>query len=219
MQTVDDILLGPGQRREVLVQGGPAGSYVLKSLEVKWGFESDPEVVMGHVISEGAPEQPRPLPTTLFPSVDLRTLPVDTKREFTLSIQQTHDPNEPLFLIDGEAFDENRVDVVTQLDAVEEWTIVNPSNDFHPFHIHINDIQTVAVNGEPVDNFGYEDTVLVPPRGGSMTFRTRFEDFTGKLVWHCHILRHEERGMMQVIEIRPRDGSALPPPAQHPGHP
>ena len=107
-------------------------------------------------------------------------------------------------------------DVVTQLGAVEEWTLVNPSNDFHPFHIHINDIQTIAVNGEPVDNFGPEDTVLVPPRGGSMTMRTRFEDFTGRLVWHCHILRHEERGMMQVVEIRAPDGTPVPHP--HPGH-
>ena len=215
VQTLDELLLGPGQRREVLVQGGPAGRYVLRSLAFAWGFETDPEVVMGYLEAAGEPQQAPPLPTALLPSPDLRPEPVDRARRFSLTIQQTADPNEPLFLIDGQVFDPERVDVVAELDTIEEWTIVNPSRDFHPFHIHVNDFQTIAVNGEPVDNFGVEDTVLVPPNGGSITMRTRFEDYTGRLVWHCHILRHEERGMMQVVEVRGRDGSA--PPAG-PGH-
>src|SRR5207249_2037437 len=146
VQTLDELLLGPGQRREALVQGGPAGAYVLRSLEFQWGFETEPEVVMGTLISEGEAQSLQPLPDTLFPSPDLRLEPVDATRRFTLTIQQTDDPNEPLFLVDGEAFDAERVDVVTRVGALEEWTIINPSNDFHPFHIHVNDIQTIAVN-------------------------------------------------------------------------
>jgi FtsP/CotA-like multicopper oxidase with cupredoxin domain len=215
VQTLDELLLGPGQRREVLIQGGGPGSYLLRTLEFQWGFETDPEAVIGHVEVAGEPQEPGPLPDALFPSPDLRGRPVDQVRHFSLSIQQTNDPNEPLFLVDGRVFDADRVDVVTHLDAVEEWTILNPSRDYHPFHIHVNDIQTIAINGRPVDNYGYEDTVLVPPNGGTMTMRTRFEDFTGRYVWHCHILRHEERGMMQVVEVRPKDGSPLPDGHSH----
>jgi suppressor of ftsI len=176
--------------------------------------------VLGRLEVAGSPQELQPLPATLFSSPDLRLERVDQSRRFTLTIQQTADPNEPLFLVDGAAFDADRVDVVSYLDTVEEWTIVNPSADFHPFHIHVNDIQTIAVNGQPVDNFGYEDTVLVPPNGGTMTMRTRFEDFTGRLVWHCHILRHEERGMMQVIEVRRKGAPLAPavPPPPAPAH-
>jgi len=208
VQTVDELLMGPGQRREVLVQGGPAGVYTLRSLAYAWGFDTDPYATVGYLKSEGEPLALQPLPAALLPVLDLRDLAIDRKREFTLGIEQTDDLANPRFVVDGQIFDPNRIDVVTELGSIEEWTIINASDDWHPFHIHINDIQVVAINGQPVDNFGYEDTVLVPPKGGTMTFRTHFEDFLGKFVWHCHILRHEERGMMQVIEVVARGSAA-----------
>ena len=63
----------------------------------------------------------------------------------------------------------------------------------------------------PVDEPSYRDTVTVAPRG-SVTFRTRFEDFTGTSVFHCHIVPHSDLGMMGVFEIvapgeAPRSGS------------
>jgi len=71
-----------------------------------------------------------------------------------------------------------------------------------PFHIHVNPFQVVAVNDQPVAARGYEDTVNLP-RLGSITMRTRFLDFPGKFVYHCHILMHEDGGMMAVIEVVP----------------
>ena len=74
-----------------------------------------------------------------------------------------------------------------------------------PVHIHINPVQVVKINGEPVEPF-WADTVGLP-RGGSpeaptsITFRTRFTDFTGVFVMHCHILAHEDMGMMQLVEV------------------
>ena len=85
------------------------------------------------------------------------------------------------------------------LNAVEEWTISNANNYPHPFHIHINDSYVVKVNGEVVTPF-WADTLPVPPKG-NITFRMRFTDFTGKFVWHCHALDHEDLGMMQLVEI------------------
>ena len=85
------------------------------------------------------------------------------------------------------------------LNAVEEWTI-NSLNDYpHPFHIHVNDSYVVKVNGESVAPF-WADTLPVPSKG-SITFRMRFKDFSGKYVWHCHALDHVDLGMMQLVDV------------------
>lgn len=91
------------------------------------------------------------------------------------------------------------------LDSVEEWTVYNMSGIQHPLHIHINPFQVIKINGEPVEPF-WADTIALP-RGGtperptSITFRTRFLDFTGPYVMHCHLLLHEDLGMMQLVEV------------------
>ena len=59
----------------------------------------------------------------------------------------------------------------------------------------------MAINGEPYVAHSLEDTYLVPPNGGSITMRTRFLDFKGKFVYHCHILYHEDHSMMGVVEV------------------
>ena len=91
------------------------------------------------------------------------------------------------------------------LNSVEEWTVFNMNNISHPFHIHINPVQVMRINGEPVEPF-WADTIALPPGGSpeaptSITFRTRFRDYTGSFVMHCHMLAHEDLGMMQRIEI------------------
>ncbi len=104
------------------------------------------------------------------------------------------------FLIDGQMFDPDRIDQTVQLNALEEWVIHNTSEDWHPFHIHVNDFQVVAVNGEPIVSHSFDDTYLVPPYG-SITMRTRFLDLKGTFVYHCHILFHEDHGMMGVVAV------------------
>jgi FtsP/CotA-like multicopper oxidase with cupredoxin domain len=91
------------------------------------------------------------------------------------------------------------------LGSVEEWTLLNMNNIRHPFHIHVNPFQVVSINGVPVDPY-WADTIGLPPNGSptiptSVTFRTRFRDFTGLTVMHCHMLTHEDMGMMQAVEI------------------
>lgn len=91
------------------------------------------------------------------------------------------------------------------LDSVEEWTVFNMNNIRHPFHIHINPIEVVKINGLPIEPY-WCDTVALPPNGSpafptSVTFRTRFRDFRGSFVMHCHMLAHEDLGMMQMVEI------------------
>jgi FtsP/CotA-like multicopper oxidase with cupredoxin domain len=133
----------------------------------------------------------------------------------------------PVFAIDGQLFDPCRVDQCLTAGTAEEWTVINSSSVAHPFHIHVNPFFITAYNdpalnpppgtpeptptpptagGSPVGQ--WQDTILVPAaangQNGSVTFRHRFPtDITGKFVLHCHILGHEDRGMMQVVEIVP----------------
>ena len=91
------------------------------------------------------------------------------------------------------------------LGSVEEWTILNMNAIRHPFHIHINPFLIVSINGVPVDPY-WADTIGLPPGGSpanptSVTFRTRFRDFSGSTVMHCHMFSHEDLGMMQTVEI------------------
>ena len=90
----------------------------------------------------------------------------------------------------------------------------------HPFHIHINPAWVLRIdvpdeNGE-LHNILPEprwmDTVAIPRNGGRVVFRTRFDDFVGKWVHHCHILLHEDNGMMQIVDCgdRPSDANYNP---------
>ena len=91
------------------------------------------------------------------------------------------------------------------LDSVEEWTVYNMNAISHPFHLHVYPFQVVKVNGRPIDPY-WADTVALPPDGSpsdptSITFRTRFVNFDGAFVMHCHMLVHEDMGMMQAVEV------------------
>ena len=94
----------------------------------------------------------------------------------------------------------------------EEWTVINRSFSDHPFHIHINPFLLTHINGIELPVPEWRDTILVPAATGSMdinaatpgsvTFRTRFNPlFPGSFVMHCHILTHEDIGMMQRLDI------------------
>ena len=102
--------------------------------------------------------------------------------------------------INGKVFDHNRVDYVVKLGDVEEWTLKNLDTEDHTFHIHVNDFQVMSVNGQPYNAHGLQDTVVLPI-GGEVVVRIPFTDFVGKFVFHCHILPHEDTGMMGVVEV------------------
>jgi FtsP/CotA-like multicopper oxidase with cupredoxin domain len=112
----------------------------------------------------------------------------------------SEDESTNTFFINDKEFDPDRVDVRPRLGTVEEWTLRNASDEQHPFHIHVNDFQVVSVGGEPYEAHGLQDTVPLLP-GNDVVIRTRFADFTGRFVFHCHILNHEDAGMMAVVEV------------------
>jgi FtsP/CotA-like multicopper oxidase with cupredoxin domain len=205
-RTVDSLALATAQRRDVLIQGGRPGVYALTFQDLQGPFPPEnlpPPVAFAYLVVTGAAMDPQPLPTTLLPFVDLRTLPVDQRRTITFEI--IGNPAATTFagqgfVIDGKAFDHNRIDQFARLGTTEEWRVANVTTVIHPFHIHINPYQVVAINDQPYDAPAYEDTTPVPA-GGSITFRTRFLDYPGVWVYHCHILGHEDGGMMGMIQV------------------
>ena len=108
------------------------------------------------------------------------------------------------FLINGRAFDMNRVDLVSTLGEVETWDIVNDTLMDHPIHIHGTQFQLASresagrVTAAPYR--AWIDTVDVPA-GTTATIRVR-QDLPGKRMVHCHILEHEDAGMMAVLDVR-----------------
>jgi FtsP/CotA-like multicopper oxidase with cupredoxin domain len=196
---LETVHIPPGGRAEVLVEGGSPGSYALRALPFDHGagFVA-PELVLATVDASRGwwwPGHVR-LRRLLEPFCDLRDLPVANRRTLTFSMRGG-------FVIDGKRFDPDRVDQFVTLGTVEEWTVVNDSPLVHPFHIHVNPFQLTHVDGAPVDEPGYRDTVSISPLGGSITFRTLFADFPGRSVFHCHIVPHSDLGMMGVFEVLP----------------
>jgi FtsP/CotA-like multicopper oxidase with cupredoxin domain len=202
----DELLIGPSARVSALVVGPVAGRYPLALGRANTGPAGDSYagVVLGTLVSEGA-AMPTVKITSAYPQArDLTREPVAVRRRFVFQDSED-DPN--AFFINGRRFDPERVDTTVKLGDVEEWTLFNPSQELHQFHIHQLDFQVTKINGKAVDFVGYRDNVFIPALG-SITLRIPFTDpvILGKFVYHCHIMEHEDGGMMQVIQVvRPGD--------------
>lgn len=158
----------------------------------------------------------RELPTVLIgpapiiaPGTDDSTLP---RRNFVIETRgmMTRTP----FTINGRAMDMNRIDERIGLGVTEIWTIENrgPMQMTHTFHLHSTHFQVLRVNGRPADELiaGRKDTVILAP-GARVEIAVRFERHAGLFMYHCHMLEHEESGLMGQILV----GA---PPGQSHGH-
>ena len=213
MTVTDELLLPPGRRYEVLVRGpDKPGSYALKANKFNTGPDGDayPGQKMATLkVSKTPVAAPVPLPTSGFSDLeDLREDTLDVSR--TVVFDDTDDPD--VFVIDGKVYDEDVVDTTVQLGDLEEWTIQNASAEFHVFHIHQGDFQVISVNGVMQPFTGYQDTVNLPVAGddgpGEVVMRIRFDPpiIVGEYVYHCHIVQHEDHGMMANLVVQ--DGLA-----------
>jgi len=106
--------------------------------------------------------------------------------------------------INGTQYNETGVTFNVRVGTAEEWTISNQMGEGHPFHIHTNSFEIRSVTG-PTGATTYSppiiaDTVWVPPNG-QVVMRTRYKQWRGKAVFHCHKLAHEDQGMMANIML------------------
>ncbi len=145
------------------------------------------------------------VPTALIPFIPLNKNFVTNSRtiEFdTIRLLQNDLPNlsEGPFAMNKRSFDMDSINEVIYLNTTEIWTLVNNTLVAHPFHIHDVQFNIIKKNGmEPSSSEkGWKDVVLVMPKD-SVKFITRFEDFANNKVpymYHCHLLHHEDDGMM-----------------------
>jgi FtsP/CotA-like multicopper oxidase with cupredoxin domain len=204
LQEMKQLRISPGQRADVLVQAGDTGTYDLNATR-----QSQPMAPLARLVVAGEP-LPMALPAAL-PKPPLETIQdaeITGRRTLVLGATSPEaDAAAPWqefgFTVDGKTFDPSRIDQRVRLGAVEEWTIRN--TDWcceHIFHIHINPFQVVEVGGQPQADPVWRDTVFVPPgKDGSVVIRSRFLDYTGVFMLHCHMMVHEDMGMMQTVEV------------------
>lgn len=207
VESVDSEVMAPGDRVEVLFQAGLWGETDVKSIVYKQGFFTYPEDTFMKIKVFGLPVLPKKLPTTLIPYDNFKDAKIDNTRTLTFSEGGTQE--NPTYLIDGQMFNPDEVSQIMTLGTTEEWRIVNESGEVHPFHIHINPFQVISINGVEIDRKSMDDTFPIPANG-EFVMRTKYRDFDGKYVLHCHILFHEDNGMMQVVEVVKPGASPAP---------
>lgn len=147
------------------------------------------------------------IPAAFQPIPALSTALADTTRQITFSPEMMSPQNmiSGPFLLNGSAFDMDTVNIVIPLNNTEIWSLVNNTMVAHPFHIHDVEFQVLDRNGlavTPVEA-GWKDVVLVKPME-TVRFITKFEDFSNDSVpymYHCHLLHHEDEGMMGAFIV------------------
>lgn len=213
---VEEVLLAPGNRADLLVtMTSGTGELVTLGHDRAGGMMramggaglSGPATLA--TLTVDGPEV-RPLPPVPAPGSDrdLRDGEVASHREiaFTMSMAAMMGRAGGAggmadVGFDGRAFDPARTDQDVRAGTVESWTIRNPTPMDHPFHLHTWPMQVVEAGGAPVAAPTWRDVVDVPARG-SVRVLVDFGRDPGRSVYHCHILDHEDAGMMATVESR-----------------
>jgi len=229
---VDHIGVPPGARVEFIVEAPPVGVpalFVTRTVDTGLGGENDPNRALASILAtKDAPEPQsklpafsRPLPPPALPWLG-DAKPVRVRRfYFSEKLQDPKDPNSATdFYITEEGktpapFDPAATapDIVARQGDVEDWIIENRSNELHAFHIHQLHFMLIDWSGMPVNERFLRDTVNVPYfraqmlQYPSVRLRMDFRDpnTVGTFVYHCHLLEHEDGGMMGTIRVVPAD--------------
>ena len=197
---VSEIVLGNGERAELLIRGtgAPGSTAALQTLPYDRYI---PQTRPGdwtrtrNLATLRYTEEPRMTPPPL-PAILRHVLPLDT-----LAATATRVMVLTQHLINGRAMDVNRVDVESTLGATEIWQVENLVGMDHPFHLHGFQFQVLDRDGVPEPYRSWKDVVNVP-KHTSVRFIVRYDNHPGKWMFHCHILDHEDHGMMGVLEVR-----------------
>jgi suppressor of ftsI len=199
----DHVLLPPAGRLEAIVTGpAPGAPRHLLSRCVDTGPDGDPNPSM--VLADIAPRSaagsiPRLSKSSLPPDVKELDLAAEEKAPPRFTVTFTEDKNG--FYINTEKFAPDAAPMVrARAGSFQHWRIVNASRELHPMHIHQVHFLAYAENDQPISDPVWLDTVNVP-YGGSVDVIMDFTDpvIKGMSVFHCHLLNHEDKGMMAKI--------------------
>ena len=210
----DHVLLSPAGRVEAIVTGPAAGAHpALRTLCVDTGPDGDPNPGMvladliqsspGPAIPDRQDTEPHSQPDgeakaqpPLYKPVNLARL---KKQSPGFTVIFTEDKNG--FYINGKKFAMDAEPMTSvRVGTYQHWKIVNRTSELHPFHIHQVHFLAYAENGIPLADPEWLDTVNVPV-GGAVDVILDFTEpvIKGMAVFHCHLLNHEDKGMMAKI--------------------
>ncbi|GGK34684.1 multicopper oxidase family protein [Nocardia camponoti] len=203
---VTTLQLSPGERAEVVVAIHPGDTVALRSLPVtdragidrakEFGFDDTFDIL---TLRAAPTLRTSPaVPATLIPMTPLAAPGTPATRTFDLQ----------WFMINNQRMDMARIDMSIPVDSTEVWAVTNKDNWPHNFHIHDVQFQVIAVDGNPPPPTlsGWKDTVYTAPNH-TYTLAMRFADHTDPTfpyMYHCHLLHHEDQGMMgQFLVLAP----------------
>jgi suppressor of ftsI len=208
-RVTDHLLVAPAGRLEAIVTGPPPGAHTsLRTLCVDTGPVGDPNpaMVLADIVLAGSDQSNRDSPPRRAHAVNDRPAvykPVDveplekTAPDFIVTF--TEDKNG--FYINGRKFAADASPMTSaRVGTYQHWRIVNETAELHPFHIHQVHFLAYAQNGVPLADPAWLDTVNVP-YAGSVDLILDLTDpvIKGMSVFHCHLLNHEDKGMMAKI--------------------
>ena len=220
----------PGARAEFIVTGPPEGQtglLVTRTVDTGPGGENDPNRALATIVASPTALEPRsrfqssPLPANPFQKSWVGSVaPVRVRRlYFSEKLEVPGDPTSAVefyITVDGQEpkmFDmsSETPNIVAQQGTVEDWIIENRTSELHAFHIHQLHFLLLDYMGKPVNEDFLRDTVNVPYYDRralsypSVRLRMDFRDpnTVGTFVYHCHLLEHEDKGMMGSIRVDP----------------
>ena len=223
------LMLGSGERAEILVDfsGQQGNTFFIKQYgsQLPAGYPGGPPDAMGMMVlgpldntdfnllqlNVIAPtsDPVSTIPATLSLNVPYSVVGADN---FTVAFTGVPMMSMTNFAMNGVQFDENVINMTTTQNTIMKWTLSNQSMMPHPFHIHGNHFFVLAVNGAtpPLNMQGRKDVAVVSPMGGSLVLITQYNDFNDPMMpymFHCHILSHEDNGMMGQFIVNPPTSS------------
>jgi FtsP/CotA-like multicopper oxidase with cupredoxin domain/plastocyanin len=210
----DDILLGPAQRADVIVDfGHDYGKRVMLESQPRkdgqaGGIGTPQAPIMQFRVTKHAVDRTR-IPAALEPLPKL-TVPATPSMVWTFGLGG--DANRGTYwTVNNHPYDPTRVDATIPLGATQTWLLQNLSPITHYIHLHEEQWRTVARDGQPPPAYeaGLQDTWRLDP-GESVEVAARFTDYTGVFMIHCHMLDHEDHGMMAQFAVMKPGKTTLP---------
>lgn len=210
--SIPQVLVAPANRAEFLIKAvSTPGTYRIIQLAQDQQFLTSAKKVIAEIVIKGPAKNMKlptrlPLPTRDWPLI--KPSEIKKVRELIFSSQFPGQQNKIVgidFIINQQLYDEFAISSAPHLNTAEEWHIRVPNSEHggtegHPFHIHVNDFEVISVGGVPQPPGTIQDTIWVP-QNTEAVIRMRFKQWKGKSVYHCHILPHEDTGMMQNFLI------------------
>jgi FtsP/CotA-like multicopper oxidase with cupredoxin domain len=211
--------LSPGERAEVVAEFKPGERVVLRSFALDLGLDGFQERFAGDGDTFDLLQVRAGRDLTGSPQVPDR-LGTHQRLHWAEAVRTRRLELNGSGRINDQRMDLGRIDQAVTVASTELWEVTNRSGNPHNFHVHDVQFQLVDYAGRPPPPTmaGWKDTVFLPPVT-TVRFLARFSDYTDPAVpymFHCHLLQHEDNGMMgQFVVVQPGQVPGSPPAHQH----